>query len=208
MSARRFLVAAAVTRTFVILGRAARADAHVRLDDLAGTSGRLDVMARCIRAALCVSHGIRRDVVVHVVMMGGPRPVTVRVDGTQAKFIRPDERALATTLIKAVARHASEHEGFVEQRNGIAVAWGGLEVVIANARGAYFVLEEGAADLRPAPREDAVFFIGDHLGFAPEARAQLAATGARAVSVGPVSLHSDDVVALVSNELDRVTSSP
>lgn len=206
MSAGRFMVPGALTRTFVLVGRTARADAHVRLDDLAGTSGRLDIMARCIRAALCVSHGIRRNVVVHVVLMGGERAVTVRIDGARAKFIRPDERALATTLIKAVARHLPENEGFVEQRNGIAVAWGGLEVAIADARGAYFVLEEGAKDLRPAPQRDAAFFIGDHLGFDVDAREQLAAIGAQAVSVGPVSLHSDDVVALVSNELDRVTS--
>ena len=197
-----------MTRTFVLIGQTAHADGDVRLDDLAGTSGRLDVMARAIRAALCISHGIRKNVVVHVVLMGGVRPVTVRIDGAAAKFIRPDERALATILIKAVARHAPEHDGFVEQRNGIAVAWGGLAVAIADARGAYFVLEEGAADLRPAPKEDAVFFIGDHLGFASDVRAQLAAIGAQAVSVGPLSLHSDDVVALVSNELDRVTSSP
>jgi tRNA (pseudouridine54-N1)-methyltransferase len=180
----------------------------VRLDDLAGTSGRLDVIVRCLRAALCISHGIRRGVAVYLVLLGGRRPVTVRVSGAEAKFIRPDERALATTVIKAVARHSDANEGFVSQRNGIAVAWGGVDVAIADARGSYFVLEEGAPDLRPATPVDAVFFIGDHLGFDDELRAHLAAIGARAVSVGPVSLHSDDVVTLVSNELDRVTSSP
>lgn len=195
-------------RTFVVIGRTARADAQVRLDDLAGTSGRLDVMARCVRAALCVSHGIRTNVIVHIVLMGGTRPVTVRIDGARAKFIRPDERALATTLIKAVSRHETDSEGFIEQRNGIAVAWGGLDAAIADARGQQFILEEGADDLRPASDGDGVFFVGDHLGFASEVRDKLAAIGVRPVSVGPVSLHSDDVVTLVSNELDRVTSSP
>ena len=132
----------------------------------------------------------------------------MRIDGARANFIRPDERALATTLIKAVSRHEMDSEGFIEQRNGIAVAWGGLDAAIADARGQQFILEEGADDLRPASDGDGVFFVGDHLGFASEVRDKLAAIGVRPVSVGPVSLHSDDVVTLVSNELDRVTSSP
>lgn len=112
------------------------------------------------------------------------------------------------TIIKAVARHPAGQEGYVEQRNGIAVASGGLDTALADARGVRFILEEGAPDLRPAKAEDAVFFVGDHLGFDDDTRGRLAAAGARAVSVGPVSLHSDDVVTLVSNELDRVPSSP
>lgn len=195
-----------MTRTFVVIGRSARADEHVRLDDLASTSGRLDVLVRCVRAALCVSHGIRKDVIVYLVLLGGSRPVVVRVRGSEARFIRPEERALAVSVIKAVARHVAAHEGFVEQRNGIAVSWGGLDVALADAHGKVFVLEETAADLRPAEPGEAVFVIGDHLGFSEESLALLAAAGATAVSVGPLSLHSDDVVTLVSNELDRVTS--
>lgn len=202
------MVASAVTTAFVIVGRTARADEAVRLDDLAGTSGRLDVMVRCVRAALCVSHGIRRDVIVHLVLLGGARPVCVRISGANAKFIRPDERTLALSVIKAVARHAFDEEGYVEQRHGWAVALGGLDVAIADTHGEKFILEEGARDLRPAKARDAVFFIGDHLGFDEPVRARLAAIGARPVAVGPVSLHSDDVVTLVSNELDRVTSTP
>lgn len=209
MPTRRLVVASAVisnvVRSFVIVGRTAHADAKIRLDDLPGTSGRLDVLVRCVRAALCVSHGVRRDVVVYLVLLGGERAVTVRIDGATAKFIRPDERALAATIVKAVARHAGD--GFVAQRHGIAAAFGDIDVAIGDARGVPYILEERAPDLRPvAAAGDSVFFIGDHLGFDTKSRGQLDAIGARAVSVGPVSLHSDDVVTLVSNELDRVTS--
>lgn len=201
------MVAAELTRTFIVIGRTARADEHVRLDDLAGTSGRLDVMVRCLRAALCVSHGIRRNVVAYLVLLGSERPVTVRVDGAKAQFIRPDERALATSVLKAVARHPAEGEGLIEQRHGFAVAWGGLDAAIGGSGADLFVLEEGAPDLRAATPKAGTFFVGDHVGFDDAARAKLAAIGARPVSVGPVSLHSDDVITLVSNELDRVTSS-
>jgi tRNA (pseudouridine54-N1)-methyltransferase len=196
----------APTRTFVIVGSTARADGGVLLDDLAGTSGRLDVLARCVRAALCVSHGIRRDVRIYLVMLGGAAPRTVRIDGERAKFIRPDERPLATLLLKTVARASGDDARFVEQRPGIAVACAGLEAVLRDLAGVpLFVLEEGGPDIREArvTPTPAAFFIGDHVGFDPVIRGALAAAGARPLGIGPVSLHSDDVVTVLHNELDR-----
>ncbi len=193
-------------RAFVILGSTAHAGGGVLLDDLPGTSGRLDVLTRCIRAALCVSHGLRRDVRVYLVLQGGAAQRTVRIDGTLAKFIRPDERPLATLLMKTLARVEAEDRRFVEQRQGIAVACAGLEAVLHDVHDLpLFVLEEGAPDFRESRVRDAAFFIGDHAGFDPEAREALASAGARPVSVGPVSLHSDDVVAVIHNELDRMS---
>ena len=45
--------------------------------------------------------------------------------------------------------------------------------------------------------------MGDHLGFDEATRARLAGLGAAAVGVGPVSVHADDAIVIVSNELDR-----
>ena len=195
-------------RAFVVLGSIARADRGVLLDDLPGTSGRLDVLARCIRAALCVSHGLRRDVRIYLVMLGGAVLRTVRIDGRDATFIRPDERALATLLLKTVGRAFGDDIRFVEQRAGIAVACGGLEAVLHDLGGLpLFVLEEGGHDIRGALVTDAAFFIGDHLGIGPEMRSALASAGASPLGVGPVSLHTDDVVTVLHNELDRRTRS-
>ena len=69
-----------------------------------------------------------------------------------------------------------------------------------------YVLEEGAPDVRgiaDLATGDQVFFIGDPSGFDEATRARLKEAGARPVSVGPVSLHAEDVVTLVSNEIDR-----
>jgi tRNA (pseudouridine54-N1)-methyltransferase len=189
-------------RTFVVIGRTAHASSRVRLDDLPGTSGRLDVLARCLRAALCVSHGLRRDVRVYLVLLGDA-PRTIRVEGRDAKFIRPDERALATLLLKTIDRVVVEDPRFVEQRAGIAVACAGLEAVLADLgspSGPLFLLEEGAPMHRLG---DGVFFVGDHTGVDPSARVALIAAGAQPVGVGPVSLHADDVVTVVHHELDR-----
>jgi tRNA pseudouridine-54 N-methylase len=51
--------------------------------------------------------------------------------------------------------------------------------------------------------DDGLFFIGDHLGFDDATLERLRQLDCRLLSVGPVSLHSDDVVTLVTNELER-----
>src|SRR5260370_35313604 len=90
-------------RRFVVVGRRAIASADFSLVDLPGTSGRLDVLLRCVRAALLVSHGLRRDTVVYLVLLGGPRaPRTLPIDASAAKYLRPDQRSLATLAKKAL----------------------------------------------------------------------------------------------------------
>src|SRR5688500_5606010 len=82
-------------RRFVILGRTAKASAEFSLDDLPGSSGRLDVLLRCVRAALLTSHGLRTEVLVYLVLHGGLQaPRVVRIGGPGLQFVRPDERSL------------------------------------------------------------------------------------------------------------------
>ncbi len=197
-----------MARRFVVIGREAIASDDFLLDDVPGTSGRLDIGLRCVRAALLVSHGLRRDVTVDLVLGGGPRaPRVLRVRGAGVKFLRPDERALAVLARKVLASVADEGPGFVEVKPGVDVARGGLERVLSDLSGeTLYILEEGAPDLRDVSelaRGDQAFFLGDPAGFDASSRDRLKAAGARAVSVGPVSLHAEDVVTIVSNELDR-----
>jgi tRNA (pseudouridine54-N1)-methyltransferase len=193
-------------RRFVVIGQKASGSPDFSLVDLPATSGRLDVLLRCLRASLLVSHGVRRDTMVYLVLLGDETaPRVLRVEGAAVRFLRPDERSLATLVQKSLAA-AREGAGFVSVRPGIAVADGGLDVVLDDVgRATFYVLEEGAADVRQATIDvgDPVFFVGDHAGFDAPTRARLASIGARPVSVGPVSLHADDIVALVNNELDR-----
>lgn len=193
-------------RRFVVIGQKATASPDFSLDDIPGTSGRLDVLLRCLRAALLVSHGLRRDTIAYLVLLGGPRaPRTVRIDGAAIRFVRPDERCLASMVKKALER-ATEGGAFVAVRAGLAVADAGLDAVLADAGVVTpYVLDEGASDVRDrvvdvrAP----LFFVGDHLGFDERTRAVIASVGATPIAVSPLSLHADDAITLVSNELDR-----
>jgi tRNA (pseudouridine54-N1)-methyltransferase len=194
-------------RRFVVVGQKALASPDFLLDDLPGTSGRLDVLLRCVRAAMLYSHGVRRDAVVYLLLGGGPSaPRALRFVGAEAAFLRPDERSLAILVKKVLAAEGGGGE-FAAVRPGIALANAGLAAILTDLGEArLYVLEEGAPDLRAETalgRGDEAFFIGDHLGFDEPTRAALSAAHARAVGVGPVSVHAEDAVAIVWNELDR-----
>jgi tRNA (pseudouridine54-N1)-methyltransferase len=194
-------------RSFVIIGRTATASSEFLLNDLAGTSGRLDVLVRSVRAALLTSHGVRKDAEVFLVLLGGERaPRTVRIRGETAKFLRPDEPNLAVLLQKALASRVDDDAtGFVDLRNGVSISRGGIiELLPAFDGRALYVLSEGAPDVRGAAlAQNAVIVLGDHTGFDAGTLAALQAHGAASVSLGPVSLHTDDAVCVMNNELDR-----
>lgn len=189
----------------MLIGQTARASADYSIEDLPSTSGRLDVLLRCLRAALLISNGLRRDVRVYLVLRGGSEaPRVLRVSGKSAKFLRPDERSLAILLKKTLAV-ASGAEGFVEVRPGLALCSGDLDVVLSDVGDApRFVLHEQGRDLRQHSFAGAAgtFFIGDQLGFDAATLARFDALGYERLAIGPVSLHSDDVVSVLSNELD------
>jgi len=193
-------------RRFVVVGQRASASPDFSLLDLPATSGRLDVLLRCLRAALLVSHGSRRDTVVYLVLLGGSgAPRSIRVEGAAVRFLRPDERSLATMVQKVLAMPAAG-AAFTEVRPGISLADGGLDAVLADARETRrYMLEEGAPDLRAQALDgdDIAVFVGDHLGFDEATRARLSALGATPIGVGPISVHADDAIAIVCNELDR-----
>jgi tRNA (pseudouridine54-N1)-methyltransferase len=194
-------------RRFVIIGQIASASGDFSLDDLPSTSGRLDVLLRCLRAALLTSHGLRQDVMVYLVLRGGSTgPRLLRVRSQTAKFIRPDERSLATLVKKTLSAVETAPDDFVEVRPGLELRQGDLAEVLAEMGDApRFVLHEEGRDIREQAfaSDDAWFFLGDHVGFDVVSLALLERSGCQRISVGPLSLHTDDVVTLAMNELDR-----
>jgi tRNA (pseudouridine54-N1)-methyltransferase len=196
-----------VSRRFVLVGQTADAWGEFSTEDLPSSGGRIDVLLRCLRAALLVSHGVRRDVVVYLVLRGGHRGSRVlRISGADARFLRPDERSLAHLVKKALRAPTPSSAGFVDVKPGVALAEGDVDAVLTDAPGAVpYLLSEDGAEIRDEPLDapDALFFLGDHLGLDAATRSRLDALPCRPLCVGPVSLHSDDVVTLVTNELDR-----
>lgn len=193
-------------RRFVVVGAHARGDGGFRLDDLAGSSGRIDVLLRCARAGLLVSHGVRRDAAVYLALHGGEAPRCLRFDGATARFLRPDERSLATLAKKALAARGPEGGGFAEVRPGVSLAERGLAAALDDCAGAaLYLLDEGGGDVRDATwtSGDLAFVLGGHKGLDDASREALSRAALGSLSVGPRSVHADDAVAVLSNELDR-----
>jgi tRNA (pseudouridine54-N1)-methyltransferase len=193
-------------RSFILVGQTAVGSPDFSLDDLPGSSGRLDILLRALQSALLISHGLRRDTLAYLVLLGTPGcPSVVRVDGRVAEFLRPDERSLGGRIKNALG-WKSIRQDFSEDRQGIAVARGGIELAIADLEGSTpFVLEEAGVDVRAAEltAEHPTFFVGDHLGFDRGTRERIERLGATAISVGPIRLHADQAIVVLHNELDR-----
>jgi tRNA (pseudouridine54-N1)-methyltransferase len=92
-------------RRFAVLGHRAMAKGKLPLNDLAGGAGRMDVLIRATMAALLTSHGLRTDTEVVLHLMGGPGPPRrVKFDGGSLRGLHAEERSIAGTIGKVIAR--------------------------------------------------------------------------------------------------------
>ena len=193
-------------RTFIVVGHKATTTPDFSLEDIPGTSGRLDILCRCINAAFVISHGIRHDVRILLVLCGGEPHKTVCLRGEDLRHLNPDERTTAALLKKALAIVAGPEWSM--STSGIFVRTGGLDEVLSDlkAKGikpAY--LREDGIDVHEADCNlsgDAVFILGDHLGMTPEEETQILQAGAEVISIGPACLHADHCIVLVNWMLD------
>ncbi|KQC15343.1 MAG: tRNA (pseudouridine-N1)-methyltransferase, partial [Methanosaeta sp. SDB] len=171
-------------------------------EDIPGTSGRIDILCRCINSAFVLSHGIRRDVQVYLIFRGGPAPKTVHLRGRDLRHLNPDERTTAALLKKALVLETDSE--WSRSTPGIFVRTGDLADLEIFGEGTTYYLREDGSDYRGlSSAVDGTFVLGDHIGLSEEDEAFLASVGAKIVSVGPRSLHADHCIVLINNELDR-----
>ncbi len=189
-------------RRFIVVGHRASTSPDFPLDDLAGGAGRMDLLLTAANAALLVSHDLRRDSEATLVLLGPPDPPrTVRLDGARLRSLSPDLRTNAGLVRKALA-HASRVER--ETSPGVFVARRGLAEVLDSVRDPVIQLREGGKDIREVeiPR-DVAFVLSDAIGLTGEEEAVVGARRTAICSVGPVSVHTGDAIAIVHNEMDR-----
>tara|TARA_B100000214_G_scaffold338655_1_gene283912 strand:- start:6369 stop:6962 length:594 start_codon:yes stop_codon:yes gene_type:complete len=107
-------------RRFAIIGHRAPSSGKINLNDLAGSSGRLDVLSRAVNTALFLSHGIRDDSQVILHLLGGPGPARrIFFEGKNVRGLHPDERAIAGQIgralkepVPAIGQKSELHSGF------------------------------------------------------------------------------------------------
>ena len=196
-------------RNFIVVGHKATTAPNFSLEDIPGTSGRLDILCRAVTAAFVISHGIRKDVCVYLVLLGGEVPKTIRLVGETLRHLNPDERTTAALLKKALAVPATPQ--WALSTSGIFVRTGGLSEMLADLKDVKLIyLREDGADIRGFDAQgknsslsgEAAFILGDHTGMTPEEEALIEQAGAKVLSLGTTSLHADHCVVLINWLLD------
>jgi len=196
-------------REFIVVGHKAHTDGNFNLNDLPGSGGRIDILCRCVNSALFLSHDLRRDVVIYLVLLGEPdTPRIVKFEGENVRYLNPDERSSGSLIKKALEKSAIPR--WRESTPGVWIRLGGLadllEEVLTDEKRLFYLLEDGD-DIRYGSVENvpdgAVFVLGDHTGMTPEEETMIQDSDANTINVGPKSLHADHCIIIVNNEMDR-----
>jgi tRNA (pseudouridine54-N1)-methyltransferase len=190
-------------KEFIIIGHKA-VTSPFSLNDLPGAAGRMDILCRCVNAALFLSHELRRDVRIYLVLKGGAFPKLIRFDGATVRYLSPDERSSASLIKKALEKQV---QGFwTESTPGVSIRTGDFGDLLRELMKKITYLKEDGADIRQDPLNkdsDLLFVLGDHMGLTDDEEAVIATHEHEILRVGPLSLHADHCIVLLHNEMDR-----
>ncbi len=192
-------------RYFVIVGHKAATSGNFKLDDIAGGAGRLDILVRCVNSAFFLSHNIRHETELFLVLQGGDDPPkTVRFSGAEVRYLNPDERSTSSLIRNALMKKTDGTE--TRSSPGIYVSKMSFADVISMLaeKGKIVYLKEDGTDIRSmAVPEDPVFVLSDNKDLTAEEEEILQKYSPEIISIGPHSLHADHCMIIVHNEMDR-----
>jgi len=192
-------------RGFLVIGNRA-VTKPFSLKDLAGSAGRMDILCRCVAQALFVSHGVRRDSEIYLLLLGEPDPPkALMIRGGEVRYMAPDERNIGGLIRKALQLNVGKE--WRRSTPGIYVARKGLRDLLDELSGRYEVvyLREDGTDIRDVAceLENPLFVLGDHVGVKREDEAVVLEYASRVISLSPISLQADQCIVIAHYELDR-----
>lgn len=201
-----------MARELLLLVHRVPVDGAFTLNDLAGSGGRVDEVARVLSTALTVSNGLRRDTRVTLLFRAAD-PADERrivVEGARVRYLNPDERSTAALIKNALVRSVLA-TGPVESSPGLTVekrpALPELSAFL-ELPGALW-LDEGGTVLPPEGlRLPIAAVLADPSGPSLEERSLLESRALARVQVGPCSLRSSQVVDVLWNAVDRGEARP
>ena len=191
--------------SFIVVGQNVGTDGKFSLNDLTGSTGRLDVLLRCINSTFMLSNDIRRNLDLYLVLLGGPEPPkAILFRGSELKYLNPDERSTAALVKNALMRKTGEN--WALSTPGIYVARKDLSGVMRDLAGKRLVYlkEEGAPISEVRLNTDDIFVLGGKEDLNPENEKTIEAWPDKLkISLGPRSLHADHCITIALNLLDR-----
>ncbi|SDF00238.1 tRNA (pseudouridine(54)-N(1))-methyltransferase TrmY [Halorientalis regularis] len=190
-------------RQFCLLGHRVPTTPDFSLDALPSEAGRLDILCRAISAAFVLSHDIREDVRVSLILQD---EFTIQFDGADLRNLNPDERSTAA-LVRTALEHREDAVGHVpaESSPGVSISRKGFETTLSEAAADSTVVhlhEDGDPIVDIEPPEDPLFVLSDHESFTDAEADLLAEYADHRVSLSPRALHADHAITVAHNYLD------
>lgn len=190
-------------RQFVVIGHDAPTTPDFSLDNLPGGAGRLDVLCRCVNSAFFLSHALREDVRVHLVLSD---EYTVIFEGSDLRRLNPDERSTAA-LIRGALEDREEAIGPrpYEVSPGVSIANRDVEATletVAQDGTVVHLHEDGEPPTNVEPPENPVFVLSDHHDFTIREADLLTDLADRRLRLGPKALHADHAIVIAHHWLD------
>lgn len=195
-------------RRFIVLGHRAFTTPDFKLDDICGGAGRLDVLVRCVNSAFFLSHDLRKDSEIYLVMEGGlDAPKTVRFYGPELKYLNPDERSTASLIRNALLKKPRDKTE-VRSTPGVYISKMSFSDVMEKLSQTcrFIYLREDGTDVREYdfPKEPC-YILGDDRDPTEEEEEIMSQYPYDKICLGPVSYHANHCMVIVLNEMDRRT---
>ncbi|MFX0088577.1 MAG: hypothetical protein ACFFA1_00335 [Promethearchaeota archaeon] len=193
-------------RIFVVKSGTAHTIPDFSIKDIPGTSGRLDVVCRCLISAFGKNRE-RQNIDFYGVLEGGPlQPRLILVEGRRLRRLPNDEFEVATIVSQLLAK-SLENENVLDGWPGISIYPKDFIKIVdeLKGKGILFYLHQKGYDVREFefPRDNhLVFVMGDHVGLAKADEEVLRESGAIQISVGPLTYLASQCITLLHEELD------
>ncbi|MEC8721547.1 MAG: hypothetical protein VXX50_03845 [Candidatus Thermoplasmatota archaeon] len=197
-----------MTRKFAIIGHRAQSSGKLNLNDLAGSSGRIDVLARAVNAVLFLSHGIRNDSEVILHLEGGPGPSRrIGFIGERIRGVHPDERSICGHLNKALKNPVAPIGVQQEIHPGLWHSGGSIQHTISewekSGTKIYF-LDANGCEFNPEIHnyDNVGFILSDDQPFTDEENEKM--KHYEHISLGKQWLQGHSCIAIIHHQLDSI----
>ncbi|MBN2203275.1 MAG: tRNA (pseudouridine(54)-N(1))-methyltransferase TrmY [Candidatus Aenigmarchaeota archaeon] len=149
-------------RSFLLYSRKGRTDSKFEEEKLV-EAGRMDLVCRCIPAALWISHKARDDTKLFVNLNGPPRaPTTICFDGSKLVKVYVDEKMNARWIKKLL--EAKYGKDWLDVK-GSLVAKKSFQDIIKETKSNVYVLHEKGTPIEDVElKENPMFVMGDQIG--------------------------------------------
>ena len=197
-----------MTRKFAIIGHRAQSSGKLNLNDLAGSSGRIDVLARAVNTGLFLSHGIREDSEVILHLEGGPGPVRrIGFVGETIRGVHPDERAISGHLNKALKNPVTPIGVQQEIHSGLWHSGGSIQQTISEWERSgtkIYVLDANGIEFDPKLHNSnpVEFILSDDQPFTDDENESM--QHYQRISLGKQWLQGHACIAIIHHQLDSI----